>query len=320
MHINNQLLFAPDDTDFEETFSDSATAWKIAIIDDDILVHQVTKMVLEDLTIDGLPINFLSAFSAKDGYKLFQEHDDIAACILDVIMETDTAGIDLARDIREKLNNSLTRIVLRTGQPGSSLEGDLISKYNINDYKSKTELTSSKLRTLIISCIRTYIEIKNLKAAKDGMERIIRVCSKIMTNMDIGAFAKDILQQIPNIIHLKDCTETSSINATSYNGLVAYINNDSTNIVADISSQSICSEHDISIILPNKILDLISKTKNEFLSEMIDGDYIASLTREDGTKCIIFLKNIVPFDDVQQELISVYFQNTMESMTNRFVS
>lgn len=315
MNTNSQLLFAPDDMDFKEDLNESTAAWKIAIVDDDILVHQVTKMVLEDFKFDGLPIKFLSAYSAKEGYQLFKDHDDIAVCILDVIMETDTAGIELAHDIRGKLNNTSTRIVLRTGQPGLSIEEELISKYNINDYKTKTELTSSKLRTLIISCIRTYIEMQHLKRSKAGMEKIIRTISKIVIHKNINVFAQEILVQIPSIINTKKGEE-----ATPYNGLVAYKKDNSTKIVASISSQSDYSEHDISNILPHKVLDLISENKSEFVSELIDGDYIALLTKEDDTSCLVFLKSVTPFDDIQQELLSVYLQNIMETLTNIFIN
>ncbi len=310
MNANSQLLFAPDDTDFEESLSDSTAVWKIAIVDDDILVHQVTKMVLDDFKFDGMPIKFLSAYSAKEGYQLFKDNDDIAVCILDVIMETDTAGIELAHDIREKLNNSSTRIVLRTGQPGLSIEEALISKYNINDYKTKTELTSSKLRTLIISCIRTYIEMQHLKKSKSGVEKILRITSKIVANKSITDFSQEILAQIPAVINTKEI---------SCNGLVAYKKNGSTNIVASISNQNDNSEHDISNILPSKAINLISDTKNEFVSEFIDGDYIAYLTKEDATSCLVFLKDLMPLDELQQEFLSIYLQNIMETLTNIFL-
>ncbi len=310
MNTNSQLLFAPDDTDLEESISDSTAVWKIAIVDDDILVHQVTKMVLDDFKFDGLPIKFLSAYSAKEGFQLFKDNDDIAVCILDVIMETDTAGIELAHDIRRKLNNSSTRIVLRTGQPGLSIEEELISKYNINDYKTKTELTSSKLRTLIISCIRTYIEMQHLKASKSGVEKILNITSNIVANKNITDFSQEILAQIPAAINIEE---------TPCNGLVAYKKDGSTNIVASISNQDDNSEHDISNILPSKAINLISETKSEFVSEFIDGDYIACLNKEDAMSCLVFLKDLRPLDELQQELLSIYLQNIMETLTNIFL-
>ncbi len=310
MNANSQLLFAPDDTDFEESLDEPGAAWKIAIIDDDILVHQVTKMVLDDFKFDGLPIKFLSAYSAKEGYQLFKDNDDIAVCILDVIMETDTAGIELAHDIRGELNNSSTRIVLRTGQPGLSIEEELISKYNINDYKTKTELTSSKLRTLIISCIRTYIEMQHLKRSKSGVENILSITNKIITNKNIGDFAQEILEQIPTVINTED---------VPYNGLVAYKTDGKTNIIASISDQNDTSQQDISNILPSKVIDLISETESEFISEFIDGDYIACLTKENAKSCLVFIKDLKSLDKLQQELLSIYLKNIMETLTNIFL-
>jgi len=40
--------------------------------------------------------------------------------LLDVIMETDQAGLDLVEFIRDTLKNETVRIILRTGQPGQA--------------------------------------------------------------------------------------------------------------------------------------------------------------------------------------------------------
>ena len=52
--------------------------------------------------------------------------------------------------------NRLVQIILRTGQPGQAPERDVIRQYDINDYKSKTELTALKLYTAVTSALRAY--------------------------------------------------------------------------------------------------------------------------------------------------------------------
>ena len=93
------------------------SSWKILIVDDEDDVHRITKLAMLGITYDELPIEFLSAYSGKEACEIMAADEDIALVILDVVMETDTAGLDVASFIRRKLNNQLVRIVLRTGHP-----------------------------------------------------------------------------------------------------------------------------------------------------------------------------------------------------------
>ncbi len=131
-------------------------SWKILIADDEEEVHTLTKMVLSDYSFDGKGVEFLSAFSGDETKQLIQENPDTAIILLDVVMETDYAGLDVVRHIRKELRNSIVQIVLRTGQSGQAPEQKVIVEYGINDYKSKVELTSQKLFTTVTALLRTY--------------------------------------------------------------------------------------------------------------------------------------------------------------------
>src|ERR1700732_5439584 len=96
----------------------TARKWKIAVIDDDHAVHEGTRFALSDYTLNGQALEILSAYSAAEGQILMRQHPDIAAVLLDVIMETDAAGLDLVEYIRNELKNETVRIILRTAQPG----------------------------------------------------------------------------------------------------------------------------------------------------------------------------------------------------------
>jgi len=121
--------------------------WKVAIIDDEPAVHDGTRYALSDYTLNGQGLEILSAYSAEEGRALMRDHPDMAVVLLDVIMETDSAGLDLVNFIRNELKNETVRIILRTGQPGQAPERRVIVDYDINDYKAKTELTADKLFT-----------------------------------------------------------------------------------------------------------------------------------------------------------------------------
>src|SRR4051812_1911758 len=130
--------------------------WRILIVDDDVDVHVVTKFSLRNVTFMGRPLNFLHAYSGKEGFQIMRDTPDVALVLLDVVMETDDAGLILARQIRGELDNHLARVVLRTGQSGQAMEQSVIVDYDINDYRTKSDLTTQKLFTTVISSLRSY--------------------------------------------------------------------------------------------------------------------------------------------------------------------
>ncbi|QXO16171.1 MULTISPECIES: response regulator [Vibrio] len=106
--------------------------WKVALIDDEDDVITVSEMVLKRVLVDSRPLEFLKARSAQEAKHLFEQHSDIALALVDVVMESDHAGLELVKWIRER--NTSTRLVLRTGQPGEAPEEEVIRDYDINDY------------------------------------------------------------------------------------------------------------------------------------------------------------------------------------------
>lgn len=134
----------------------SRATWKILICDDDRSVHAVTKLALDGFQFSGKNLEIISAYSAAEGIKILEQHPDIAVIFQDVIMETNDAGLQAVKHIREVLQNYLVRIVLRTGQPADFPEASVLLNYDINDYKSKTELTEQKLFTTLVSSLRAY--------------------------------------------------------------------------------------------------------------------------------------------------------------------
>ncbi len=140
----------------EIELSQCEKSWKILIVDDDIEVHEVTKLALSDFTFEGRSLTFVSAYSEREAKQLIQSHPDTAIIFLDVVMETESAGLQVVKYVREELGNSLVRIVLRTGQPGQAPEDVVAVNYGIDDYKTKTELTSQKLFITVVTALRAF--------------------------------------------------------------------------------------------------------------------------------------------------------------------
>ncbi len=154
-------------------------SWKIFIVDDDKDIHTITKLALKDLIFKGKPVSFESACSAKEAIDILKNNSDFAIVLLDISMETADAGLEVAKYIRKELHNDLTRIIIRTGQPGDVPEREIIDNYDINDYKSKTELTIEKLFTVIRTAIAQYDQINDLAILNSELEdRIAQAIQK----------------------------------------------------------------------------------------------------------------------------------------------
>ncbi|SAK64513.1 diguanylate cyclase/phosphodiesterase with PAS/PAC and GAF sensor(s) [Caballeronia pedi] len=143
-----------------------APPWHVLLVDDAPEIHEVTRLVLADAAFSGRPIELASALSAAEARAYLAAHPGTALILLDVVMEADDAGLELVRHIRDTLEDRDVQIILRTGQPGMAPERDVITRYEINGYFLKTELTAQKLTSIVVTGLRTYETIKALRCAQ----------------------------------------------------------------------------------------------------------------------------------------------------------
>ncbi len=179
------------------------STWKIMIVDDAEDVHEITRMVLEDFSFKGRAVECISAYSGKQAADLMALYPETAVILLDVVMETDHAGLDLVRYIREKLKNNFVRIILRTGQPGQAPEEKVILEYDINDYKTKEELTNKKLYTSVTAALRSFQDMRTIEKNRQGLKMIIDATSDFFKFSSPGQFAASILNRVTAIPWIK---------------------------------------------------------------------------------------------------------------------
>jgi signal transduction histidine kinase len=203
MAEQDDVLHLIDDPEAAEEDS-SARKWKIAVIDDDQAVHEGTRFALSDYSLNGQGLQILSAYSAAEGRTLMRNNPDIAAVLLDVIMETDVAGLDLVEYIRNEIHNETVRIILRTGQPGQAPERRVIVQYDINDYKAKTELTADKLFTSLTAALRSYQQLERMVQTRRGLEIIIDAASTLYDFKSMQRLAEGVLTQLASLLNV-DC-------------------------------------------------------------------------------------------------------------------
>lgn len=179
--------------------------WRVLVVDDDEDVHQATVFALRDASILGRPLEFLHAYSGSGAMELLRQTDDVALILLDVVMETEDAGLNLIGHIREDLGLTSTRIILRTGQPGYAPDVEAITRYDINDYKTKAELSRSRLFTAATAAIRSYDQITHLEASRRGLEFIVDSTNHFMADRGMPLFADSVINQAAVLLGVPPC-------------------------------------------------------------------------------------------------------------------
>ncbi|MBQ4832931.1 EAL domain-containing protein [Pseudoalteromonas sp. MMG010] len=194
---NDFLLF--QESDYPEVVEPTAF-WDVLIVDDEPEIHTVTKLALTGIEFSGAGLRFHNAHSSAEAINILKASSDIAVIFLDVVMETDDAGLKLAKWIREELNNQTVRIILRTGQAGNCPEQKVIREFDINDYKTKTELTRDKLVTSLITALRSYQQVCQLEYQSEAMNTILSASKAILSLKDVKVLCKNIIDYLAVIL------------------------------------------------------------------------------------------------------------------------
>ncbi len=201
--MSEELVVFAEEAEKEFVPPSQIDPWKVLVVDDEEDIHQATQFGLKGLTFRGQPLELIHAFSAEEALKILQHTDNIAVILLDVVMETEQAGLTLVRQIRENLHLATPRIILRTGQPGHAPELEVIIKYDINDFKNKSELTRTQLFTTVIAALRSYTEVTAITAGRQGLEHIVQASSELITTQGIDLLARSIVSQVAKLLNLE---------------------------------------------------------------------------------------------------------------------
>jgi class 3 adenylate cyclase/CheY-like chemotaxis protein len=174
--------------------------WTVLVVDDDPSVHQVTRLALGGLMADGHPVELLHAHSAHEARATLAAHPECALVLLDVVMESDDAGLRFVDWTRSTLGNPNVRIILRTGQPGVAPEEAVMARYDIHDYHSKTELSARRLRTAVTGGLRAYRDLRTLMLQRHGLEKVIAATGSLFAPRNLEQLLCGILEQVAALL------------------------------------------------------------------------------------------------------------------------
>ena len=193
--------------------------WKVLIIDDEEDIHVATKLAMRRFEFENKKIEFVSAYSAEEAKSLLAVHNDISLILLDVVMESEHAGLKLANYIRHDIQNIYSRIILRTGQPGIAPEQSVIRDYDIDGYKSKSEIKRNDLELMFYTALRAYRDVCLLQQHRESLQQIITSITDITQMGDLFSFTSEVLCQLKTVLNLSGvqlCIEAPEIIAMSH--------------------------------------------------------------------------------------------------------
>lgn len=137
-------------------------AWKILVVDDDEDIILFTTTVIKSLKYLDIGLDIVVAESEEKAKALLLLNSDIVLLLTDICMVDGESGFRLVQFVREELNNSNMRIILRSGKFVGKEMHDIVEKYDINDYISKIHVDQHKL------FISVYIALRSYKALFDS--------------------------------------------------------------------------------------------------------------------------------------------------------
>nr|WP_315484106.1 EAL domain-containing protein [uncultured Undibacterium sp.] len=298
MHANDDALVFMDELSGEH-LTDAITplpSWRVMIIDDDPDVHSATMFALGNLEIQHRSLSFLHAYSATEARQILEQESNIAVILLDVVMEQEDAGLTLVNYVRKTLGLYDVRIILRTGQPGYAPEIDAIRDYDINDYKTKSELTRTKLYTTVTSAIRSYEQICAITANQRGLELIVNASTELMSQKGLQNFAAGVLQQITILFGRK------------VEGFIC--NSEENDNINDVNSFNIIAgSHGFTHQVEQKVERTDNLEVKQFLQESVD------------TKRNVFSTHatVLFFENVGQRTICVFLQTSINEQEKRLL-
>ncbi|MDW6093822.1 HD domain-containing phosphohydrolase [Vibrio rhizosphaerae] len=285
--------------------NEAPSKWKILIVDDEEGVHTITKLALNRTQFAGKGLSFLSAYNVAQAKKILSSENDIAVILLDVVMETEEAGLEVAEYIRDVLNNHLIRIILRTGQPGTIPEKDIIEQYDINDYREKTELTKRKLHSTVYTALRSYRDMLALENHKIGLEKVIAATANILKQKSMASFAQGVLEQVSSLLYMNDGTMQPEIK-----GVLAEKDSDDVHVLAqvgDVSAQAFQSS------ISQEELDVIEDSDQALHYQE---DNICHISKMNGVETILNITGKHEFKDVDVHLIEMFCNNMAIALDN----
>lgn len=308
---NDELIFMDEEDPEQEQNEAASGTWNVLVVDDDEEIHSVTRLALSDLVLNGKSLTFHHAYSGGEALEFLTERGhEIAVLLLDVVMESDDAGLQVAKKMRDELHLEEPRIILRTGQPGYAPEESVIKEYDINDYKTKTELTRSKLVTTIIASLRSYQQILTINQSRKGLEKIIGSAANLLEEHSVKGFCEGVVEQISSLIGLDAggvlCARAGSVLDKDEDGVYVL---GAAGDFASCINERLESIHNDKIVM--QVTQCLQKKEHIF-----GDDYSVLYMDSSGYEAAVFIQAGNDISEVDRQLLEVFLSSVSVGYEN----
>lgn len=178
--------------------------WRILAVDDDVKFQNSLSFAINKMTLMGRPLELIQAYSMAEASSLLGKDADFAVVLVDVVMETEDAGLRLVKAVRDLLGISDTRFVLLTGQPGMAPAESVMQDYDLSDYVLKSDLASRGIRNILTGAVRNYHQLKTISSARRGLQLIVESSNRLLGLRTLAQIASVTLSEIANLINVPD--------------------------------------------------------------------------------------------------------------------
>lgn len=286
-------------------------AWRVLSVDDDDGFRASLAFTIEGSTILGFPVEVLEARSYAEAAAVLTREDDIATILLDVVMETDDAGLRLVRAVRDVLGNEAVRIVLLSGQLGMEPLADVMREYDINDCWTKAELTADRLHTVLSASARSYAQIRTVARARRGLQLIVESTNAIFNTRSMDALASVILSEIATILDV------------GHDGIVCVWQERPGGAVTDLPVIGATGRYAHTIGAPlaavenGDVVEAIERCLRDVEEIAANGHRVLPFINSvDGSVCVVYLDMARPLDATEVEMLRVFATNIRGGIHN----
>jgi len=290
--------------DSNELSESSLPCWKIVIVDDDEEIHKVTKLSLSSFQFEGRGLEFVSLYSGIEAKEYFKKNNDIALTLLDVVMESDDAGLQVANYLRQDLKNTYTRIILRTGQPGKAPESSIFEKYDIDGYKAKTDLSFNALKQVLYIALRAYRDLAKTQQYQKNLETIIYSIAKINQIENFSDLSSGISTQLNSIFN----SENTHFTLAASQGYSSESKEKKWNIIINNSDDTFIDNSSLQVTESkfDKLFQRIMAAKHHIFEDGMYGYYFCSIQ---GTQSVFVLESAENISSTTKRLLELFVHN-----------
>lgn len=300
----------------EENTVTPTETWKVLIVDDDDEVHKVTRLSLSAFSFENKTLEFISAYSGNEAKGILSHRDDIALVLLDVVMESDDAGLNVANYIRHELDNYYTRVVLRTGQAGFAPINDVMQHYDIDGYLAKTEITKHKLNHIFYIALRSYRDLVRIQKYQKGLEALINAIANLTQMDEVLELAQAVMAQLGCVLNAEQAEfiiQDADIFALAKN------ENDTWRVVIDAEKSAMLTKSESLDGSANQYKALTDRVLGAKQSVFEHPYYVNYYRSERGTETIFLVKTEQALNKESKKLLHAFSVQVVLTLENLLI-